>query len=181
MSVHQDEAIGERQPGEVVGTLHQLVRSLAVRGTFLSDCLIEARRRAAATVTEEDDAGNPRLLAKEFDAALDIERVSLEIYGSFVVVGTRVPGEHQESAYRKLPRGHMREEVGGAVRQQDGDIRPRSGVGRVQGTFDRSGTELNVKRIALCERLRRSGQQNQSKRSNSASDRARKGHVRPSL
>ena len=77
---------------------------------------------------------------------------------------TWIHGQHQEPAFRELPRGAEREEVGGAVNHQNGDMGIRSGVGPVQGTLDRSWTELDIDRIALSQCLRRSHEQKQCKK-----------------
>jgi hypothetical protein len=161
MRVHEDQSVGLRQAGEGVRAFDQLVRSLAVRRSGLGDRLVEARRRPAAAVAEQQHFRDARLPAQELDPRLDVEGVVLEADRRLVVVGSRVHRQHHEAARGELGGGEMREEVARAMDQQHRNVRRGSGVRGVEDALDGAGREGDVDGTALGEGGRRRAQQRQ--------------------
>src|SRR5262245_43040836 len=100
MSVHENDPVRARQPGQVVAASSELLWPLAIGRAFLGDRLIEAHRRSAAAMSEEDYFRDPGLFPEELYAGLHIEGDIFPHHRRLVVVETRVHCEDQKPSLR---------------------------------------------------------------------------------
>ena len=100
----------------------QPLRAVAVGGALFGDRLIEAERRGAAAVSEQDHLADATLAAEVLDAGLDVLRNHFPDDGRFVVVEPRVHREHEEPAAGQLPGREVPEVVVHPMDQQHRDV-----------------------------------------------------------
>src|SRR5688572_5037604 len=83
---------------------------------------------ATAAVPQQDHLGDPRDGAGEIHRHLDVERGLFPVHRGLVVDEAGVEAEAKDAASGCLDAGRIVELVGGAVRDENGDMRRRPGI-----------------------------------------------------